>query len=110
MFSIELKTVILCSDMQKSINFEWFSSIYREWKEKFDLVDDEETDTLTYNYKNTFIYKKEKNGPGLTGDEIVTMPNPCTLQMEYILCPKRDVLYSFVLFSDLRHVISGECG
>lgn len=50
----------------------------REWKEKFDLVDDEETDTLTYNYKNTFIYKKEKNGPGLTGDEIVTMANPRT--------------------------------
>lgn len=52
---------------------------HREWKEKYDLVDDEESDTLTYNYKNTFIYKKEKNGPGLTGDEIVTMPNPCRL-------------------------------
>lgn len=40
------------------------------------MVDDEETDTLTYNYKNTFKYVKEKNGNGLTGDEIITMPNP----------------------------------
>lgn len=40
------------------------------------MVDDEEGDTLTYNYKNTFKYVKEKNGNGLTGDEIVTMPNP----------------------------------
>lgn len=54
-----------------------FYGIFREWKEKFDLVDDDEEDTLTYHYKNTFLYKPEKNGPGLTGDEIITMIHPC---------------------------------
>ena len=49
----------------------------REWKEKFDLVDDEDEDTLTYNYKNTYIFRKDLSGPGLTGDEIITMANPC---------------------------------
>lgn len=50
--------------------------ICREWKEKFDLVDDATDDTLTYHYKNTFIFRKDLSGPGLTGDEIITMPHP----------------------------------
>lgn len=48
----------------------------REWKEKFNLVDDEEEDTLTYHYKNTFIFRPDLSGPGLTGNEIITMPHP----------------------------------
>lgn len=48
----------------------------REWKEKFDLVDDDEEDTLTYHYKNTFIFRPDLSGPGLTGNEIITMPHP----------------------------------
>lgn len=51
-----------------------FSS--REWKEKFDLIDDDKDDTLTYHYKNTFIFRADLSGPGLTGNEIITMPNP----------------------------------
>lgn len=48
---------------------------YREWKEKFDLVDNDEEDTLKYHYKNTFIFRPDLSGPGLTGDEIITMPH-----------------------------------
>lgn len=48
----------------------------REWKEKFDMVDDEEDDTLTYHFKNTFIFRPDLSGPGLTGNEIITMPMP----------------------------------
>lgn len=48
----------------------------REWKEKFDLVDDEAYDTLTYHFKNTFIFRPDLSGPGLTGNEIITMPHP----------------------------------
>lgn len=47
-----------------------------EWKEKFDMVDDEAEDTLTYHYKNTFIFRPELSGAGLTGNEIITMPHP----------------------------------
>lgn len=48
----------------------------REWKEKFDLVDDDELDTLTYHYKNTFIFRPDLSGAGLTGNEVITMPHP----------------------------------
>lgn len=55
----------------------FFEHFFREWKEKWDLVDDDEEDTLTYHFKNTFIYKPAMNGPGLTGNEIITMIHPC---------------------------------
>lgn len=48
---------------------------FEEWKEKFDLIDDETDDTLTYHYKNTFIFRPDLSGPGLSGDEIITMPH-----------------------------------
>lgn len=48
----------------------------REWKEKFDLVDDDETDTLKYHYRNRFIFRPDLSAPGLTGNEVVTMLNP----------------------------------
>ena len=50
--------------------------ILREWKEKVNLEDLEDEDAIYYNRKDTFIFKKEKSGPGLTGDEIVTIPHP----------------------------------
>lgn len=49
--------------------------VIREWKEKFDMVDDEEDDTLTYHFKNTFIFRPDLSGQGLTGNEIITMPH-----------------------------------
>lgn len=52
---------------------------YREWKEKYSPVDNEEEDTLTYRYKNTFIFRPDLSGPGLTGNEVITMPHPSTL-------------------------------
>lgn len=59
-----------------------FDCLHREWKEKYDLVDDEEDDTLTYHYKNTFIFRPDLSGPGLTGNEIITMPHPGLWELE----------------------------
>lgn len=64
-------------------------NLIREWKEKFDLVDDEAFDTLTYHFKNTFIFRPDLSGPGLTGDEIITMPHPCKLFLFLSLLPTR---------------------
>lgn len=43
------------------------------------MVDNKENDTLEYSYKNVFIYDPSKNGPGLTGEEIITMAHPLIL-------------------------------
>lgn len=66
----------------------------REWKEKYDLIDNDEEDTLTYHFKNTFKFRPDLSGPGLTGDEVITMPHPCT----HINCDVSN--YSIVLFGD----------
>lgn len=49
---------------------------FREWKEKYNLVDNEENDTLTYRFKNTYIFRPDLSAPGLTGDELVVIPHP----------------------------------
>ncbi|XP_031624944.1 sensory neuron membrane protein 1-like [Contarinia nasturtii] len=54
---------------------------FEEWKEKFDLVDNDEEDTLKYHYKNTFIFRPDLSGDGLTGNEIITMPHPLITTM-----------------------------
>lgn len=64
--------------MQKMHSFSFLFDCVkiREWKLKFDLIDDEDEDTLTYHYTNTFIFRPDLSGPGLTGDEHIIMPHP----------------------------------
>lgn len=77
-------------------NFNEVYSFCREWKVKFDLVDDNEADTLEYSYKNTFIYDPTKNGAGLTGNEIVTIMNPMILGMALGINVDRQELLPFI--------------
>ncbi|KAJ8927991.1 hypothetical protein NQ314_019519 [Rhamnusium bicolor] len=50
---------------------------YEEWKEKVNVADDEEDDTIFYDSKDTFI---KKMWPGcLSGEEEVTIPHPMIL-------------------------------
>lgn len=53
----------------------------REWKKKIDIIDDDERDTMEYDYVNTLKYKPEMNGDGLTGDEHVVIAHPLLLSM-----------------------------
>lgn len=48
----------------------------REWKEKYDLEDNEEDDTLTYHYRQKYVFRPDLSGPGITGDETVVMVHP----------------------------------
>jgi scavenger receptor class B, member 1 len=41
---------------------------------KYDQVEDVEEDTITFNFKNTFIFRPDLSN-GLTGEEIITMPH-----------------------------------
>lgn len=46
-----------------------------EWKEKRDLVDNENADTVTFDMMNTFNFRPDLTLP-LTGNEVVTILHP----------------------------------
>lgn len=54
----------------------------REWKEKYDVKDDEVQDTLSFNLRNTFIFRHDLTAP-LTGSEMITMPH-MVLMVKYM--------------------------
>lgn len=58
---------------------------FEEWKEKVEMDDHEEDDTITYKRLDKFFFRKDKSGPGLTGEEIITMPNIFVLAMATIV-------------------------
>lgn len=60
------------------------------------MVDNNEDDTVEYDYRNTYQYKPEKNGPGLTGNEIVTMAHPLLLSLILSVNAERPELLDFV--------------
>ncbi|XP_046484608.1 sensory neuron membrane protein 1-like isoform X1 [Neodiprion pinetum] len=48
--------------------------VFYEWKEKLNLVDDEEADTVEVNYKNTWYFQPSESN-GLTGNEELIYPH-----------------------------------
>ena len=59
-------------------------------------MDDKEEDTIEYDYRNTYQYKPERNGPGLTGNEIVTVAHPLLLAMILSVNVDRPELLTFI--------------
>lgn len=55
-----------------------YDNIHREWKEKWDMVDDDVADTVEYDMKNTFIFRPDQTLP-LTGREVITIPHPLVM-------------------------------
>ncbi|XP_001986282.2 sensory neuron membrane protein 1 [Drosophila grimshawi] len=47
--------------------------VYEEWKDKYDLLDIEAEDAISFNMRNTF---KSRSDLGLTGEELITLPHP----------------------------------
>ncbi|KAH9641095.1 hypothetical protein HF086_003516 [Spodoptera exigua] len=48
---------------------------FDEWKEKVEVEDHEEDDTITYKKRDVFYFNPELSGPGLTGEETVVIPH-----------------------------------
>lgn len=53
---------------------------FSEWKEKYDMVDDDQADLLEYRMTNTFIFRPDLSAP-LTGKEIITTVHPLIMGM-----------------------------
>lgn len=51
---------------------------------------------MTYHAKNTFIFRKDLSGPGLTGDEIITIPHPVIMNMGLAVNVDRKPMLSLV--------------
>lgn len=56
---------------------------HSEWKEKVNLVDREEDDTVEYNQRITWHFNPSKSN-GLTGDEELVFPHLAILSMVMI--------------------------
>lgn len=55
---------------------------FSEWKEKVNIVDNEENDTVSFNMKNTWYFNPNGSG-GLTMDETVVVPHIAMLVSWY---------------------------
>lgn len=51
---------------------------------------------MEYEYRNKYYFKPEKSGPGLTGDEIVTVAHPLLLAMALSISVDRQELLPFI--------------
>jgi hypothetical protein len=73
----------------------YITSLCREYKEKLDLKDNNEDDTVSFNPRDYFIFKREMSG-GLTGDEIITIPHAAILVRKQVVLFQHDTFTSVV--------------
>ncbi|XP_045774231.1 indole-3-acetaldehyde oxidase-like [Maniola jurtina] len=69
---------------------------FEEWKEKVEIQDQEDTDTISYKKLDAFYFKKELSGPGLTGEEVITMPHPFVLGMVNLVYRDRPAMMNML--------------
>ncbi|XP_055299434.1 sensory neuron membrane protein 1-like [Sitodiplosis mosellana] len=94
MFNVTNKDEVLAGG--KPILQEIGPYYFEEYIDKFDIVDNKDEDTIVYEFRKTYQYKPEKNGPGLTGEEIVTVANPLLLSVILAINTDRPDLLSFI--------------
>lgn len=68
---------LLCVIYHQLKNTHRSMSTWSEWKEKTDLVDNEEEDSVSFDMKNSFIFRPDltEKASGLKGNERITIPH-----------------------------------
>ncbi|XP_072940393.1 xanthine dehydrogenase-like [Epargyreus clarus] len=69
---------------------------FEEWKEKVEVEDQEDTDTINYKKVDTFYFKPELSGPGLTGEEMIVMPHMFMMGMIAIVHREKPAMLSML--------------
>lgn len=69
---------------------------FREWKKKYDIVENDEEDTIEYEYKLTWKFRPDLSGEGLTGDEYFVMTHPLVTGIAMQIYQERKELLPFI--------------
>ncbi|KAJ2951447.1 hypothetical protein O0L34_g13600 [Tuta absoluta] len=69
---------------------------FDEWKEKVEVEDHPDEDTITYRKLDTFIFRPDLSGPGLTGDEVVTLPHIFMMAMATIVAREKPNMINMI--------------
>ncbi|XP_063538704.1 uncharacterized protein LOC134747956 [Cydia strobilella] len=69
---------------------------FEEWKEKVEVEENDAEDTINYKKLDVFYFKPEKSGPGLTGEEVITMPHPFMLGMATVVYRDKPAMLNMI--------------
>ncbi|XP_075977031.1 sensory neuron membrane protein 1-like isoform X2 [Anticarsia gemmatalis] len=69
---------------------------FEEWKEKVEVEDHDEDDTITYKKLDVFYFREDLSGPGLTGEEVIVMPHMFMVGMAVAVSRDKPVMLNVV--------------
>ncbi|XP_060804308.1 xanthine dehydrogenase [Amyelois transitella] len=69
---------------------------FEEWKEKVEVEDHEEDDTITYKKLDVFYFRPELSGPGLTGEELIVMPHVFMLAVATVISRDKPAMLNMI--------------
>lgn len=67
-----------------------------EWKNKYDVEDDDAEDTVSYNMRNTYFFRPDLSYP-LTGEEILTVPHMIVMFGTTFIKREREAMLDLVV-------------
>nr|QIJ45702.1 sensory neuron membrane protein [Glyphodes pyloalis] len=83
---------------------------FDEWKEKVEVEEHDEDDTITYKKRDYFYFRPDLSGPGLTGEETVVIPHLLMLGIATIVNRDKPAMMNMLgkafngIFDEPKHI------